>query len=224
MPATHRRRRPVRRPPGRPTAERGPEVRDALLDAASRLFARRGVAGASLRQVASEAGVTPAMVNYYFGGKQGLYDAILERTLARILERARAVAERQRERPATAGEQLADLLAVLVDNFRSEPWLPVLVVREVLSEGGRLRERFIRDYAQHMAALLPGLMQREIEAGRFRSDLDPQLAFLSFMGMTLMPFVARPVVERVLGIDYDDDFLGRFAAHTRRLFLEGVRA
>lgn len=224
MPTRLDKRRRIRRPPGRPAAEKRPEVRDALLDAASRLFARRGVAGTSLRQVASEAGVTPAMVNYYFGGKQGLHDAILERTLARILERARAVAARHLDRPATAGEQLADLLAVLVDNFRAEPWLPVLVVREVLTEGGRLRERFIRDYAQHMAALLPSLMQREIAAGRFRGDLDAQLAFLSFMGMTLMPFVARPVVERVLGVEYDEGFLGRFVAHTKRLFLEGVLA
>jgi TetR/AcrR family transcriptional regulator len=224
MSASRSKPRPSRRPPGRPSAAKRPEVRDALLDAASRLFGRRGSAGVSLRQVASEAGVTPAMVNYYFGGKQGLHDAMLERTLARILERARAVIERQRESAASAGDQLAALLAVLVDNFRAEPWVPALVVREVLAEGGRLRERFIRDYAQHMAALLPGLMQREIDAGRFRRDLDPRLAFLSFMGMTVMPFVARPVVERVLGIDYDEDFLRRFAAHTHRLFLEGAEA
>ena len=44
------------------------------------------------------------------------------------------------------------------------------------------------------------------------------------MGMTLMPFVARPVAERALAIDYDEDFLQRFAAHTRQLFVEGAGA
>jgi hypothetical protein len=75
-----------------------------------------------------------------------------------------------------------------------------------------------------MAQMLPGLVRREMDAGHFRSDLDPQLAFLSLMGMTLMPFVARPVAEPVLGLRYDADFLRRFATHTKRVFLEGVRA
>jgi len=213
---------PTRRQPGRPSSEGRPEVRDALLDAASRLFARHGVTEVPLRRVASEAGVTPAMVHYYFGSKEGLYDAMLERTFARVIERVSALADRGHGESETSGGDLRDLLGVLVGTFAAEPWVPTLVVREVLLEGGRFREQFIRGYASRMATLLPGLMRREIDAGRFRKDLDPELAFVSFMGMTLMPFVARPVLERVLGIDYDEDFLRRFAAHTQKLFLEGT--
>lgn len=212
-----------RRQPGRPSSEERPEVRDALLDAASRLFAQHGATEVSLRRVAGEAGVTPAMVHYYFGGKEGLYDAMLERTFAGVLERVRNVADRGPD-SGIPSDPLGALLEVLMGTFAAEPWVPTLLVREVLSEGGRFRERFIRDYASQMANLLPGLMRREVDAARFRSDLDPELAFLSFMGMTLMPFVARPVVERVLGIDYGEDFLRSFAAHTRRLFVEGARS
>lgn len=222
--AKARQRLPSRRQPGRPSAEDRTEARDALLDAAGRLFAQHGASGVSLRRLATEAGVTPAMVHYYFGGKQGLHDAMLERTFARVLERVRAVADRGRDAPGSAGDRLRDLLEVLMGSFAAEPWVPTLVVREVLSEGGRFRDQFIRGYASHMADLLPGLMRREIEAGRFRADLDPELAFVSFMGMTLMPFVARPVLERVLGIDYDEAFLRSFAAHTQRLFVEGAQS
>lgn len=210
--------------PGRPATDASPDARDALLDAAGRLFARHGAAEVSLRRVASEAGVTPAMVHYYFGGKEGLYDAMLERTLGRVIERVGAVADRVRDDAEGSGDRLGDLLDVVVGTFAAEPWIPTLVVREVLSEGGRFRERFIRSYAARMADLLPGLIRREIRAGRFRGDLDPELAFVSFMGMTIMPFVARPVLERVLGIDYDEAFLCRFAEHTRRLFVEGAES
>jgi AcrR family transcriptional regulator len=171
------------------------------------------------------------MVHYYFGSKEGLYDALLERTLGRVIERVRALVARSdapREVPAPVTEAgaapLADLVQVLVDTFAAEPWIPALIVREVLSEEGRFREQFIRGYASHMAELLPGLMRGEVDAGHFRADLDPRLAFLSFMGMAIFPFVARPVVERVLGIDYDDDFRRRFAEHTHRLFVEGAGA
>jgi TetR/AcrR family transcriptional regulator len=211
----------ARRQPGRPSADARLDAQDKLLDAASRLFAERGVGQVSLRTVAAEAGVTPAMVHYYFGSKEGLYDAMIERTFDRVLVAVRSLAARPADgsRPR---ERLAAVLEVIVGSFAAEPWVPMLVVREVLSEGGRFRERFIESYASQMAELLPGLFRQEIEQGQFRSDLDPRLAFLSFMGMTLMPFVARPVAERALGIDYDEEFLRGFAEHTSRLFVEGA--
>ena len=210
-----------RRSPGRPSAEDQPGTRDVLLETAAKLFAERGATEVSLRLLANEAGVTPAMVHYYFGSKDGLYDAMLERTFAEILVGVRAIAKRT---DVDAGERLAALLAVMTSTFLAKPWIPSLVVREVLSEGGRFRERFIEDYASHMATLLPGLLQSEIDEGRLRPDLDSKLAFMSLMGLVLMPFVARPVIERVLEVDYDEAFVRSFAEHTRELFLRGASA
>jgi AcrR family transcriptional regulator len=200
--------------PGRPAADKGVEAREALLAEASRLFALHGADGVSLRRIAKAAGVTPAMIHYYFGSKEGLYDAMLARTFARVVSRVRTAMSR--------GGGLADLLDVLIEAFAAEPWIPTLVVREVLTEGGRFREQFIRDYASHMAEILPGLIRREIKAGRFRRDLDPTLAFLSLIGMTVMPFVARPVIERVLDIEYDESFLSHLAEHTHAMFIQGA--
>jgi AcrR family transcriptional regulator len=220
----------TRRGPGRPAADERPETRDALLDAASHLFARHGAARVSLRRVADEAGVSPAMVHYYFGDKDGLYDAMLERTFGRLIERVTRVADGAPPDGSAGGtedgasDRLAEFLAVVTSAFTAEPWIPALMVREVLSEEGRFRERFIQAYASRMAQLLPGLMRDEIAAGRFRDDLDPRLAFLSLMGMAVFPFVARPVVERVLGIEYDAAFVRRFADHTRDLFVNGARS
>lgn len=211
-----------RRAPGRPSAAEATDAREALLEATGKLVARSGAGAVSLRRIAEEAGVSAAMVHYYFGDKEGLYDAMLDRTFSRLVARVReAVAG---DADDEARDPLADLLEVLTHTWAHEPWVVGLLVREVLAEGGHFRERFIRSYASQMAQLLPGLMRREIERGRFRRELEPELAFLSFMGMTLFPFVARPVVEGALGIDYDEAFLARFTAHTRRLFLEGAGA
>lgn len=194
-------------------------MRAALLDAAGALFARHGYTAVPLRRIARAAGVTPAMVHYYFGDKQGLYDAMLEDALTRLLARVRRVTAGG----VAPGQEVEALLGVLVETLGSEPWIPQLVVREVLFEEGRFRERFVRGYASQIAELLPGLVRREIAAGRFRGDLDPVLAFVSLVGMTVFPFAGRPVLERVLGFAYDDAFLARLRDHTLRLFLEGVR-
>lgn len=212
-----------RRGPGRPPEQDQPGARNALLDAASRLSAHRGFGEVSLRRIAEEAGVSPAMVHYYFGDKAGLHEAMLARAFDRVLDRVREVVAAAGDTPLGEGP-IASVLHVMTETIAAETWMAPLLAREVLAEGGRLRERFVRDYASVMAGLLPGLLAHEVEAGRFRADLDPKLAFLSFMGMTIFPFLARPVVEPVLGIEYDDDFTRRLAAHTERLFLKGVRA
>lgn len=55
-----------------------PDTRGAILVAARRLFAAHGLKGASVRQIAAEAGVDPALVHHYFGTKDGLFRAALE--------------------------------------------------------------------------------------------------------------------------------------------------
>ncbi len=62
------------------------ETRDALLDAAERLFADVGIDGASLRAITTEAGANLASVNYHFGSKEGLVRAVLSRRFRPITE------------------------------------------------------------------------------------------------------------------------------------------
>jgi AcrR family transcriptional regulator len=65
--------------------------KDRIIQAAEKLFARRGYNGVSLREITNEAGVDVALVKYYFDNKQGLFDALLQRR-ADILNRERSQA------------------------------------------------------------------------------------------------------------------------------------
>jgi TetR/AcrR family transcriptional regulator len=212
---------PSRRRPGRPSEQDGGrDVREALLEVAGQLFSERGVNEVSLRELARAAGVTPAMVHYYFGDKQGLYEALLERALSRVLGRVREIVAADRE----GIDEIADLLQVVVGALSSERWIPSVIIREVIADTGRFRERFIRDFASQIARIVPEVLGRELSAGRLRHDLDLPLTFVSLLGMMAWPFAARPVLERVLGLDFEaEDFAQRFSEHTRRLFLEGAR-
>jgi AcrR family transcriptional regulator len=69
-------------------------TRDKLMDAAEKLFARRGFHGTSLRDITGEAGVDLALVNYHFGGKKQLLSTVLDRR-GKVLneERLRRLAE-----------------------------------------------------------------------------------------------------------------------------------
>lgn len=80
--------RPRAAPRGRPAKFDGSADRSAgILDAAEALFAAHGFYGVTVRQVANEAGVDPALLNYYFESKRGLFDAVLSRRAELVNER-----------------------------------------------------------------------------------------------------------------------------------------
>ncbi|KAA1337047.1 TetR/AcrR family transcriptional regulator, partial [Escherichia coli] len=67
------------RRPGRPRGgKRVTASREQLLDIALNLFSRQGIANTSLNAIAREAGVTPAMLHYYFNSREQLLDAMIE--------------------------------------------------------------------------------------------------------------------------------------------------
>jgi AcrR family transcriptional regulator len=63
---------------------RGESTRDALLDAATLVFARAGFGSANLREIAEAADVNPALIGYHFRSKEGLYLAVFERMVAQM--------------------------------------------------------------------------------------------------------------------------------------------
>lgn len=221
MTARNRSRTP-RRGPGRPPSGVAPPLRERLLEAARSLFTAKGFADVSLREVASEAGVSPAMIAYYFGGKEGLYEAVLESALERLLLRLRAVSA-DAASGAGADDAIATFLGSYLDMLVAEPWIPQLIVREVIAQDSPLRARFRRDFAGPAFAALGALLAGERARGRLRSDLDDGLTVLSLIGMAVFPFLAHPVIGEVIGYRLDEGLRDRLFEHTRRLFLEGAR-
>lgn len=208
---------PTRKQPGRPPAGSDQTVRQQLLAAARGLFAKQGYDAVSIRAVAEAAQVNPAMIHYYFGSKQGLYEAMLASTFAPLIERLTAVLA-----SADDASALRNFFTLYMRTLGANPWMPPLILREVVAEGGRLRGWFIQQFASKGGGLLTRLIQREQEAGRIRADADATLTALSMVSLAVFPFVAMPVTREVFGMRVKDDYLDRLISHTERVFLRGV--
>jgi AcrR family transcriptional regulator len=171
----------------------------------------------STREIARAAEVNPAMIHYYFGDKEGLYRAMLETVFDHLVAEVRKVAA-----SSHGASPIAEIVELYADTLARDPWIPRLMIREVLSDGAPFREEFIERFAGPASILVPSVMRQEQAANQVRSDLDPRLATLSLMGMILFPFLAFPVASRVFGLDLNDDFRRKFIAHTTQLFFEGA--
>ena len=196
--------KPARRAPGRPSGE-GADQRQRLLDAAVGCYARDGIAGSSSRAIATAAGVTPALLHYYFGGKDALLGAVIEERLMPVMQNLREPLLQAGDDPRAL---IRGFVRAVIATAMAHPWLPQLWVREVLHEGGGLR-RLMFD---RIGPLLPRAMAQRFaqmqSQGRLNPRLDPRLLVPSLIGQTMFMTASAPIWRGVFDAgDVDADAL-----------------
>jgi AcrR family transcriptional regulator len=185
---------------------------DLILDAAERLFAERGYDGCTVKAIGAAARVNPALLSYYFGGKEGTYRAVLGR-------RIRAFAERGMQLMGAAGsptQAVRSFAAAYMGFMLQHPTLPKLVIREVLDHDAAHAVEQVRTIASGPFQALCDVVRAGQATGEFRDDVDPARAALSILSPLVYILVARPVAAILLtgrrrGLS--DDALREFAEH-----------
>lgn len=213
--ATSRRSPRAARPAGRPAGD-APDLRERLLDAALRRFAAHGIAATSLRAIAVEAGVNPALVHYYFGDKARLQAAVVQERVLPAVADLRGTVQKA---PDMAG-LVAAFVRGIGDVVARHPWFPTLWVREVLCEGGALREVVLGEIAPQLPQLMARRFAQAQRDGQLNPDLDPRLLVVSLVGLTLFPAASAPIWRRLF--DAGDIDPARLRDHAIALLDRGL--
>jgi AcrR family transcriptional regulator len=145
------------------------DKRRLLLDAAVRVFAKRGYHGSRVGDIAEEAGVAHGLLYHYFASKEQVLQTVFRENFVELLARFRAVEASDEPAP----EKLEGIAKILLRTWRNDPALVTVMVREVArspqlqGQVAEVREAF-------------GVLQRVIEQGQregaFRRDVDPSFA------------------------------------------------
>jgi TetR/AcrR family transcriptional regulator, fatty acid metabolism regulator protein len=151
------------------------DKRRVLLDAAVRVFARRGYHDARVGDIAEEAGVAHGLLYHYFSSKEQVLETIFNETWTELLAAVRDV----EESGDPAHVQLRHVAAILLRSWRRQPDLVRVLVLDV-TRSAQLGRR-VSDVRDAFAAI-ERIVTRGQEAGDLRADLDPRLASVVFYG------------------------------------------
>lgn len=195
-------------------------TRDRLVEAAGEVFAAVGYREATIREICSRAGANIAAVNYHFGGKDGLYRAVLEH--AELHAGGRDTREALRTMPPA--EQLRafihEFLMQLLDQDKPA-WQARLMVRELTEPTPALEhviQRSVRPRWELLVEIVSGLLGEGVD----RRTIE--FAAASVIGQCVVYKVCAPVIGRVMTQDLaDPETIAARARHITEFSLAGMR-
>ena len=174
-----------------------------ILAAAKEEFFDKGYDGARTTSIARNAGVTHAMLHYYFKTKEQLFERIFHETMGMLVEGILEVFT-QTEKPFK--ERMAEALDIHFEVVRQNPRLPLFMIREVASRP----ERFavIKNVISSFAGNLLATMQHDIDqavSNNEISHIDATTLLLDMVSLNVFPFIVKPVFEAATGLDLNAD-------------------
>lgn len=209
-----------RRGPGRPPGAHSREGREALLRAARELMAEKGLPRVTSREVADRAGVQPALVNYYFGGKDELLRAVTAEVASEMRERLeQAVASE-----GSFEERMRAVISSWVAAMTEDPYGPRLIVEQVLFGEDSVLDAFAEAFGRPNVSAIVSLLADGRAEGAVR-DVDPSFLIPALAGICIFYFLSAPIHGRLFGYEtVTPETARRFADSAAELVLHGIAA
>ena len=190
------------------------DCRTVLIKTATILFSEKGFNGVSVREIASLAGVNVSMISYYFGGKEGLYGAVLNEQFS-VLYRVAEIALLDAD-PLT---KIESYVRATVARYRQNPYLLRFYTSE-LTNPTRCFDTIVKPAIQEVVKILQEFFADGLSHHQFREGLDPTDTALALAGMINFYFLLEPASGEL--VDHSPGRDEELIRHIMDIFTNGV--
>lgn len=194
--------------------------RERLLGAGAKLFAEHGPDATSIDMLSREARLNRRMIYHYFGSKEGLYRAVIQRAY----EQSASIEVPLAHMLLPADRLLERIIRSYYGFLRAHPEFVRLLAWENLRQGRTARDIGIAEIKAPILEALRLALQAGIRDGRFRRDVDERQLLISCMGLSFFYFSNRHTLERLLDLDLmSERAIEKRVKHVVGLLLEGIQ-
>lgn len=185
-------------------AELDLSTEEKIKEAASIVFTKKGYGNARTRDIAEEAGINLALLNYYFRSKEKLFQIVMAERIEKLFG---VLAPILNDTSTTLEEKLEKITENYIDMLLEHPDLPIFVLSEIRSNPEQLANRMQAPKLLKESTFVKQLIER-------RGDINPLHFIINLLGMNLFPFVAKPVLQPILG---SEDFYRQMMVQRKKL-------
>jgi AcrR family transcriptional regulator len=197
------------------------EKQVAIINAAEKLFASNGFDGASVRDIAQEAGVNIAMISYYFGSKEKLMEAVFEQKTNKVRIKVENLLQNA---DLTHLEKVNVLIDDYVDKFIHQQEFHKIMLREQLVEKNTPIASLIHEVKKRNMASIKRLVQDGQKSGEFKKNIDLALMMCTLVGTVSNMITAQKFyrevnhLEHMTEMEFQKHIKKKLSAHLKNLF------
>lgn len=174
---------------------------EKIKEAARKIFQQKGFAGARTRDIAQEAGINLALLNYYFRSKEKLFAIIMIESLQSFVQNIKGIINN----PETTCEQKIQILVErYITMLNQQPDLPIFILNEIRVNPEKLLESFDLPMV-FKSSIMFVQFEQEVQAKRYK-NINPIHIILNVVGMTVFPFIAKPLIS-IVGNISDSEYI-----------------
>src|SRR5882672_9654920 len=168
--------------------------KEKIKDAARKVFTRKGFSATRTRDIAEEAGLNLALLNYYFRSKEKLFEIIMTEKMQKFLGGVASIINDD----ATTLEKKIELITNhYIDMLTQNPDLPIFVLSEIRNNSDHLVKTFqFGNFLQH------SVFFKQLQVNR--PDVNPLHFVINLLGTTIFPFVGKPIFMAVGNMNQND--------------------
>lgn len=170
---------------GKQAKKDDPSTEEKIKEAARKVFTQKGYSAARTRDIAEEAGINLALLNYYFRSKEKLFNLIMEEKIHKLFGGLFPILN---DGKSSLNEKVERITEFYIDSISQNPDLPLFVLSEIRNNPGHFAE-----IIQARLLIFKSHWMRQLKEKR--PDINPLQFMLSILGMIVFPFIARPVFE-----------------------------
>ena len=191
-------------------------VRARLLNAALDCFLADDYQNVTTRLIAEKADANVAMIRYYFGSKEGLYEEMIRETIDPLLD----VLDSQE---FTSVNGFASLLRLYYETMSAYPNFPKLILK-VLALNHGPGKRFIHQLIERGRTRGASRVEELKAKGEIADGVNPEVLRMAFVSLAMTPMLLKEIFEEQWGHPMEESFLQELAAFNGRMFTAGVAA
>lgn len=184
---------------------------DRIKVAARKLFQQKGYAATRTRDIAEEAGINLAMLNYYYRSKERLFQQIMEEGISKIFFSIQKVLN---DDTTTLYQKMEEMVSAYIDSLSENPNLPLFILGEIQANPENITKRIGLSEEFIMQSVVYKQLKAHIKE-KGLEDLNPLHIPINVLSMTIFPFIAKPILTSVSGMD--EKAFCRFAEERKKL-------
>lgn len=189
-------------------------VQERLIKAAMECFLNDEYHAVTTRQIATAAQTNIAMIRYYFGNKEGLYEEMIRQTLQPLLD----VLESSL---LSSSGGFAEYFRIYYRTMKENPRFPVLILKVLALNQGPGR-RFIYQLLERGRSKGRDRIEMLKKKGQIQSVIDPDVVRIAFVSLAMMPILLKDIFEEQMERPMDAEFMNALAEFNGRLFAAGM--